>query len=107
TAEEFLTREAGELWKSALEDIQIQNHSFPMIGVEKLEYIPDFLRGTADIVQGRNFTQEELETGAKVCILSESLAQANGLEVGDTLSVQLFPEDVSLPGQFATDVVNP
>ena len=107
TAEEFLTREAGELWKSALEDIQIQNHSFPMIGVEKLEYIPDFLRGTADIVQGRNFTQEELETGAKVCILSESLAQANGLEVGDTLSVQLFPEDVSLPGQFATNVVNP
>lgn len=107
TVEEYLSSDDGILWKTSLNDAAVNNHSFPIIGVENLKYIPDFLRGMAKIVEGRDFTEEELKSGAKVCILSESLAQSNGLTVGDSVSVRLFEGDKDLPGQFETNVVNP
>lgn len=104
--EDFLREENG-LWQAALEDIEINNHSFPMIGVEKLSNLPDFMRNMARIVEGRDFTAEELASGAPVCILSESLARDNGLQVGDTISAQLYEGDSTLPGQRSKNVDNP
>ena len=111
TAEEFLASEAGFLWQQTLEDIQINANSFPVVGVENMLYVADFASGKARIVEGRDFTVEELSDGSKVCILSQTLAQANGLGVGDTISAQFFTYDYGNPYQeFIHDgdgVVNP
>lgn len=107
TVEEFLKSPEGALWKQTLSDVDINNHAFPIIGVENLQYIPDFLRNTARITQGRDFTDRELETGSKVCVISQILAEKNGLTVGDTITLQLYEADPSLPNQVSGLGENP
>lgn len=99
TVEEFLTSEDGALWREALEQIEINCHGFPVIGVEKLSYIAGCVQEKLRIVEGRDFTQEELDSGAKVCIISQSLAEKNGISLGDTISLQYYLYDWSSPYQ--------
>lgn len=86
-------------WQQALSDIEINNHCFPIIGVESMKYIGQFIAGHCEISQGRDFTDEELESGAKVCIMSRSLAQANGLSVGDSIDPNFYEYDLIHPDQ--------
>lgn len=99
SAEEFLASEQGAAWRGVLDQLEINNHAFPIIGVEKLGYIAEFARGNSRIVEGRDFTKEELDTGTTVCVISETLAAANGLAVGDTISLRYYRGDGSLPYQ--------
>ncbi|MCD7755157.1 MAG: ABC transporter permease [Firmicutes bacterium] len=111
TVEEFLASEEGALWQQQLSYMEINYHAFPIIGVQKLGYIADFARDNARIVEGRDFTQQELDEGAKVCIVSETLASMNGLSVGDTITPQFYNYDWDSPNQkFISDgygVINP
>lgn len=111
SVEDFLQSENGQLWASQLDLMEVNFHAFPVIGVDKLSYVADFARETARIVEGRDFTQEELTNGAKVCIISETLAAANGLSVGDTILPQFYNYDWNSPYQgFISEskgVVNP
>lgn len=100
SVEDFLAENAD--WQQALHNIEVNYHTFPIIGVEKLSYIADFARGLARVTQGRDFTKEELESGAKVCILSEQIAQLNGLQVGDTIHPQFYNYDYNIPYQYYT-----
>lgn len=99
TAEEFLESQEGELWREALDNVEVNNHAFAVVGVDALRCIENFNSGTARIIQGRDFLVEELETGAKVCIISKQLAEANGLSVGDTIDPEFYDPDLSLEYQ--------
>ncbi|MBQ8554844.1 MAG: ABC transporter permease [Clostridia bacterium] len=55
-----------------------------------------FQNGTASIVEGRSFTQEEQDSGAQVCLISKELADANGLTVGDTITMNANQPGISL-----------
>lgn len=94
--EDFLNSADGEEWRVVLESTEINNHAFPVLAVDKLGYQAEFAREQARIVQGRDFAQEELENGEKVCVLSESQAVANGLSVGDTISIQTYYYDPNI-----------
>lgn len=111
SVEDYLSSPDGILWKQTLERITINNQAFPILGVENLNYIANFARGYSRIVQGRDFTQEELEQGANVCILAESLAYACGIAVGDTISLNYYNVDSNCPYQVdlpeGQGVVNP
>lgn len=100
TVEDFLESEAGTLWTDALRDTEINSHAFPVIGVEELSFLPDFLNNAARVSQGRDFTRQEQEKGERVCILSETLAQQNGLTVGDTVTLQTYRNDLGVPCQL-------
>ena len=107
TVEEFLASEESALWRKMLDNMAISNHTFPVIGVQKLSYVAEFVRGMAELVQGRDFTQEELDSGAKVCIISKVLAEQNSLAVGDTISADFFNYDHHAPYQsFVEDDSN-
>ena len=97
--EAFLASEEGAEWRTAIEHIKINSHAFPVIGVQKLGYIADFARENARIVEGRDFTQEELDSGERVCIISETLAAKNGIGVGDTIDMNYYIYDRSVPYQ--------
>ena len=99
TVDDFLKSEEGVLWQQALERDEINNHAFAVIGVEMLDYLADFAREESRITQGRDFTAEELRGGARVCILNEAVAAASGLEVGDTVTLNLYNGDMGLPYQ--------
>ncbi len=111
TAEEFLASEDGALWQRALDDLQINVDAYPVIGVEDLRSYADFAGGKASVTVGREFTEEELAVGADVCIISKSMAQRCGLEVGDTLNLRYFTYDFASPYQeFIRDgdgLINP
>lgn len=107
TAEEFLNSEEGALWREMLGNLEVSNHAFPIAGVQNMSWVTAFARDKAEIVQGRDFTQEELESGAKVCIISSVVAQDNGLAVGDTISPQFYDYDPHSPYQkFVEDDYN-
>ncbi len=111
TSEEFLASEQGKLWQEALKNIAVNNRSFPILGVDDLDYISEFALGTTRIIDGRDFTAEELSGGAKVCVLAESLAAANGIAVGDSITLQYYDFDAESPYQSSLasgrGVVNP
>ena len=99
SVEDFLASEEATEWNEVMERMEINYHAFPIIGVDRLEHVAEFARGTAHIVEGRNFTLEELATGAKVCLISYDLAQANGIQLGDTLSTSFYSHVENVPYQ--------
>ena len=99
-AEVFLASEDGAEWREQIENIEISEHAFPVIGVQKLGYITDFAREDARIVEGRDITAKELENGANVCVISETLAAINGISVGDTIALNYYIYDWSVEYQW-------
>lgn len=77
-------------WGALAEECEMSLHSFPVLGTNDLSCMFSFINDEVSIVQGRSFTEEEYDQGAKVLILDEGLAIAAGLEVGDTVSIRQF-----------------
>ena len=100
SVDEFLTSEDGALWQEALDKMEINNHAFPILCVEKLGYQAVFAREQARIVEGRDFTESELTNGEKVCIISQTVATKSGLKVGDTIELRTYGRDLSINNQL-------
>lgn len=66
------------------------NGSLAVFGVDSLDHLVYFHEGVAALTQGRSFSDEETASGAAVCIVSETYAEANGLTIGDTVSLDLY-----------------
>lgn len=94
TADSFLAQSDDPFWEQWLETAKVNDHSFPILGVEDLNAVAQFAIQDTTIVEGRGFTQADAD--AKVCVLSESLAVANGLSVGDRISLQFYGADPEL-----------
>lgn len=99
SVEAFLKTDDGALWNAARERDNINNSAFAVIGVDRLGYMADFARQNAQIVAGRDFTENETSNGARVCVIHESLAVANGLKIGDTITTNFYQTDFALPYQ--------
>ena len=99
TAREIMDSTAS--WQTALKALDVTNHSVPVLTVEKVEALADFAAGNAMVTQGRSFSQSEYDSGAAVCLISESLARENGLNVGDSLPLSLYEDDPGLPPIYA------
>ena len=96
STEDFLKSEDGTLWRTTLEEMEISHHGFPVLAVDKLGYQVTFAREQARIVDGRDFTESERSDGSRVCIISETVATANGLKVGDTINLQTYGYDLNI-----------
>lgn len=107
TVEAFLNSPEGKLWNDALSVSNINNHAFLTVGVDKMAYLGDFSLQRSQIVKGRDFSQEELEKGAKVCILHDAVAHASGISIGDTITLNLYSTDHGLPYQQKEGLLNP
>lgn len=88
TPEEFLA--ANPQWAEVVNTFEMTQHSFPVLGTACLESMQYFVTNAASITQGRTFTQEEYDTGAKVCVISESVAQTGNVQVGDTIALSQY-----------------
>lgn len=107
SADDFLEAPDSGIWQTAYQAIEINNHSFPVIATGNLRSIAQFGIQDALLTDGRMFTAEEYEQGAPVCVLSESLAVQNGLEVGDCINLQYYEADGRLPWQSIMQAANP
>lgn len=89
-ADAFLAREENALWSRALERFTVTHQALAVLGTNDLNSLPAFNARTAYILSGRNFSAKEAEEGARVCIVSAALAQANGLELGDSIPLRFY-----------------
>lgn len=96
STEDFLKSADGTLWRTTLEEMEISHHGFPVLAVDKLGYQVTFAREQARIVDGRDFAESERSDGSRVCIISETVATANGLKVGDTINLQTYGYDLNI-----------
>lgn len=92
--EAFLKSPEGKLWQQALNEIQVNNHAFPIIGVERVAYQPAFAMQSARLTAGRDFSRSEWEKGENVCIIDEDLAKRNHLHLGSHITVQYYTPDL-------------
>ena len=100
SVDDFLASEDGALWLEALDKMEINNHAFPILCMDKLGYQAVFAREQARIVEGRDFTASELANGEKVCIISQSVAANSGVSVGDTIQLKTYAYDPAFRFQF-------
>lgn len=95
--EDFLASEEGSLWRETWIPMCERNYaSANILLTDNIYSILAFNDGTASILDGRDFTQEDYETGAQVCMVSSAYAQKNGLSLGDTLNMDLYTCDSAL-----------
>lgn len=97
SVEDFLLSEAGKTWQAALQRDKINNHAFTVLGVTRMNHVATFSMGRSVITEGRDFTKEEEEKGGRVCIVHESIAHQSGLQLGDTITLNLYNTDCGLP----------
>ena len=90
TAEEFLADPDNAEWLKILAVQDMAQHSVPILGTDSLEAMYLFANSRARITEGRSITQEEYDTGARVCVLSTALAEKSGISVGDTIPISQF-----------------
>lgn len=101
SAADFLNSSEGESWARAKEEIHIRNHTYAVVGTDHPAYIANFFRQIVTVDQGRFFTEEEVSNAAHVCMISQSQAIKHGLDVGDTITLQYYQNDLSMPGQIS------
>lgn len=47
----------------------------------------EIAEGTYEVVEGRYYNQSDIDNESRVCLITDELAEANGLRVGDTISL--------------------
>ncbi len=97
SVEEFLASEAGAAWQTALMQSRVNNHAFSVLGVGDVHQMPMFALEMAQIEVGREFTAEEIASGAKVCLIHEWVAEKAGLQLGDTITLSFYETDYGVP----------
>lgn len=93
SGEDFLKQTTDPFWANWLNSAQINDHSFPILAVNELDAVAQFAVEDATIVEGRGYTRKEVANGAKVCVISETLALARDLHIGDTISIRFYDYD--------------
>lgn len=68
------------------------NNSLMVCRVRDPKDLEEFHQNYLQFASGRLFTKEEADAGAKVCVISQTLADNHNLKVGDILTLRL-PDD--------------
>ena len=87
----FWQTEIGKLWQSAvIEKLKAEDHALVMVGTTSLENIYAFNVGGCSFVSGGEDAAAQFAGNERVCVISEELAEQNGLGIGSTVSAKLF-----------------
>lgn len=99
---DFFETTPHEVWREYLDAWRHQNTSLPVIGTDNLESMFCFIHGDAIISDGRSFTREEYDSGARSIIVSDIIARRGGVSVGDSIRLSQFvcPDAVYVSAQY-------
>ena len=87
----FLQTEMGKLWQETVIDrVNVSAKTLSIVGTNNMGYIYAFNMGGCTFSSGEAFTQEQSDNGERVCVISEELAELNGLQVGSVISMKTF-----------------
>jgi ABC-type lipoprotein release transport system permease subunit/archaellum component FlaF (FlaF/FlaG flagellin family) len=89
---EALHADKNNVYDTIAQYYKAMNNAFTICRVRELGDLEEFNQSYLQPVSGRLFTRQEGDEGAKVCVISETLAKDRDLKVGDTLTIYL-PDD--------------
>ncbi len=92
---EDLHADADNVYNAIARYYDVMNNTLTVVGARELADIEEFNQNYLRIVSGRLFSRQEADAGAKVCVISETLANDRELKVGDTLTVHLPDDEAS------------
>ena len=98
---DFWDTEAGQQYADFQRDLDITFGSTTAGAVDDLSLVPAFYNGKVYIAQGRAFSQEDYDTGAKVCLISGYYAEQMKLAVGDRLDMSFYASNFPMTGNTA------
>lgn len=82
-------------WNALIDFYRVQNGSFQVMATDCMETQTDFYLGTADVAEGRTWTEKEEEEGKKVCVIHTGIASVLDKKVGDTITLDIhYSEDM-------------
>ncbi len=84
----LVTEEYAEV-KQVAEIIDLNHHTFDMVYTDDMSSIMRFANGSMLIVEGRGIEPEDSINNTNICVVSREFAIANGLAVGDEITMQL------------------
>ena len=75
-------------------------HAMSVIGTKDMERMPKFQESSKDsyLAEGRILNREDSQKGNQVCVIHEEFAKLRGLQVGDTLRLQL--DEIGQDGDY-------
>lgn len=89
---EAFHEDENNVYKAIAQYYEAMNNALTICRVQDMEKLEEFHQGYLQVLSGRLFTRDEGEEGARVCVISETLAKNRDLEVGDQLTIKL-PDD--------------
>lgn len=108
----YLGSESIESYQGDMEGEVIHHGPSMDFHLKGINYAPviDFEEQKGELVDGRTFTQEEVDNGTSVAIISKKLAEKNNLHVGDTFTLEnavyIFDDETGTEDLFTSrDVV--
>jgi len=89
--EGFYETTEGERWLNFVDaQKRFYESTVPVTPTQDTQLLYAFHSGEAAIVEGRDISQEEYDSGAKVCLISQSFAELNNISTGDTVNLGLY-----------------
>ncbi len=88
--EDFWSTELGAYYVNAAKASYYNLRSVNAVTTSDLTSVLPFYKGTLSVTEGRLFSAEEYDSGAKVCIISSHLAQLNGWKLGDRIDLSFY-----------------
>lgn len=86
----FYQSEEGNRYLNYANGLSLPGKTFPVTGTGSTMLLIPFQQGDAYICEGNDISQEEYETGERVCLISRTFAQNNDLSVGDAVHTALY-----------------
>ncbi|MEN6418067.1 MAG: FtsX-like permease family protein [Clostridiaceae bacterium] len=85
---EALYAEPNNVYLAMADYYNVMNNKVYIYRTQALADLEEFHQERLRLVSGRLFTEEEAQSGAKVCVMTETLANASGFAVGDTVTLR-------------------
>ncbi len=97
----------GKAWLNLIESMEWQKYTIPVVPTQCTKLLMPFYKGDAWIVDGRDISREEYESGEKVCLVEKNFAANNNLTVGGSLQLPLYIADYwAPPNSFGGGLLN-
>lgn len=103
--QDFYEKEIGKRYLEIAKETELFIKTFPVTGTNCTKLLMPFYEGDAYISEGSDISEEEYREGKRVCLISDTFANNNNLNVGDTVTTRLYYTNSADPASsnFALD----
>ncbi len=99
----FYDAPKGKAWMDLIDSVEWRKYTVPVLPTQGTKLLMPFFNGDAWIVEGRDISREEYESGDKVCLVGRGFATNNHLNLGGSLQLPLYIANYSLPSRYVKD----